>query len=358
LSTVALEVSLPSRHRIALRGLAWVTWRQHRLALVATVVLLGGVGAWMVATGLGMHHAFFSYGLTTCGTINGQACQARLTSFMRQYANLVAIPTPLLAMVPGFLGVFVGAPVVARELDSGTYRFAWTQGQNQVRWLVAKLVILGSILSVLALAFSAVFTWWYGPWSIIQGRISAGGAYEVSGVVFAARTLFAFLLGALLGTIMRRTVPAMAATAAVWLGVALTSIVWLRRLIQHPIATQIRVANSPSIPGQVSLNPFGLNPSAWVVAQWTQDAAGHHISQAQVGALLNQAFAQNPGATRASPPYPSYPLWLAQHGYSQWISYEPNVRFWHFQSVEAAAYVLLAGLCAAATVWWIRRRAA
>ena len=31
-------------------------------------------------------------------------------------------------LLPGLLGVFVGAPVVARELESGTYRFAWTQG--------------------------------------------------------------------------------------------------------------------------------------------------------------------------------------------------------------------------------------
>jgi len=70
--------------------------------------------------------------------------------------------------------------------------------------------ILGAILTALALSFSALFTWWYGPWNTIQGRISPGGAYEISGIVFAARTLFAFSLGALLGAIIRRSVPAMA----------------------------------------------------------------------------------------------------------------------------------------------------
>jgi hypothetical protein len=54
-------------------------------------------------------------------------------------------------------------------------------------------------------------------------------------VVFAARTLFGFTLGVLLGLLIRRTVPAMAATAVAWVAVVVPSMVWLRPLIQKPI---------------------------------------------------------------------------------------------------------------------------
>ena len=118
--------------------------------------------------------------------------------------------------LPGLIGVFVGAPLVARELESGTFRFAWTQGRSRVQWIVTKLVLLAIVLTALALAFSALFTWWYGPFDAITGRMAPYGAYEISGLVFAARTLFGFTLGVAAGLLIRRTVPAMAATAAVW----------------------------------------------------------------------------------------------------------------------------------------------
>ena len=127
-------------------------------------------------------------------------------------------------ILPGLIGVFVGAPLVARELESGTFRFAWTQSpqpgpvdRHQAR------PARGVLLTALALAFSALFTWWYGPFDAITGRMSPYGAYEISGLVFAARTLFGFTLGALLGLLIRRTVPAMAATAAVWAAVVVPS---------------------------------------------------------------------------------------------------------------------------------------
>ena len=50
----------------------------------------------------------------------------------------------VLQAVPALIGAFVGAPVLARELESGTSRFAWTQGFGRWRWTLAKLVRSGS----------------------------------------------------------------------------------------------------------------------------------------------------------------------------------------------------------------------
>ena len=382
MSATTLDAPRPTERRGVLRGLAWVTWRQHRVALIGAVLFLGAISAYLVVSGLAMHHAYAGYGLNRCH-IKGSACQPGLLNlFQQQYQSLVhSVTTPLL-IIPGVLGVFVGAPVVARELESGTYRFAWTQGRNRVRWIVVKLVILGSILTALALGFSALFSWWYGPWSAIQGRISPGGAYEISGIVFAARTLFAFSLGALLGAIIRRTVPAMAATAALFLTVVLTSTLWLRQLIEKPVTLVLGPSALVQRGGPMAIElSNGTNAlmgaqgpqTAWQLSMWTQDATGHHLTPSQTYTLLRNAqagpFSPNasgfgPGVTKAGPgpgsgpSGNSFPQWLAQHGYRLGATFDPNSRFWHFQSVEAGAYVLMSLLCAAATVWWIRRRTA
>ncbi len=48
----------------------------------------------------------------------------------------------LLQAVPALIGAFLGAPVLARELETGTFRYAWTQGFGRWRWTLAKLVSL------------------------------------------------------------------------------------------------------------------------------------------------------------------------------------------------------------------------
>jgi hypothetical protein len=237
MTATALSPRRSSARVRPMRGLTWVTWRQHRLALAGVFVALAGLGLLMLFNGLAMHHAYTSLGLDTCGKLDGPSCQSQLTAFQQDYFSWANHLPTLLMFLPALIGVFVGAPLVARELESGTFRFAWTQGCSRVQWIVTKLVLLAVVLTALALAFSALFTWWYGPFDAITGRMSTGDAYEISGLVFAARTLFAFTLGALLGLLIRRTVPAMAATAAAWAAVALPSMIYLRPLIQKPITT-------------------------------------------------------------------------------------------------------------------------
>jgi len=335
----------PARARVpAVRGLAWVTWRQHRLALAGVLAVLGGLGLLMLFNGLAMHHAYTRLGLDTCGTLDGPSCQSQLTAFEQDYLSWADHLPHLVMLLPGLIGVFVGAPLVARELESGTFRFAWTQGRSRVQWIVTKLVLLAVVLTASVLAFSALFNWWYGPFDAITGRMSSSGAYEISGLVFAARTLFGFTLGALLGLLIRRTVPAMAATAAGWVAVALPSMIWLRPLIQKPITTI-------GHPGKGTIASSHVPLNANVINNWIQDAAGHHVSFDQ---LFQQAIVGN-GGTIPSPD--QFETWMTQHHYSRWVSYRPNGWFWHFQTVEASGYAILAILLAAATVLILRRRA-
>jgi len=39
---------------------------------------------------------------------------------------------------PALLGIFWGAPLIARELETGTCRLAWNQSVTRTRWLTVK----------------------------------------------------------------------------------------------------------------------------------------------------------------------------------------------------------------------------
>lgn len=329
-----------------LRGLSWVTWRQNRLALAGVLLTFGGVGLFLLMDGLAMHHAYTGLGLDTCGPLAGARCQSQLSSFRQAYGGVADHLPQLLTFLPGLIGVFVGAPLVARELESGTFRFAWTQGRSPVQWLATQLVLLAVALTTLSLAFSALFTWWYAPFDAISGRMTPYGGYEVSGLIFAARTLFGFAFGALLGLLIRRTVPAMAATAAVWVALVWSSVTYLRPQIRQPI-TVLGAHGKGPVTGSGNV-PF----NAEVTDHWIQNAAGRHVSFDQV---FEQALLANKGTPPTAEQFNAY---LARHHYSQWLAYRPNSWFWHFQIDEAAGYAALAVLLTVATVLLLRRRAA
>ena len=123
----------------------------------------------------------------------------------------------ILMVIPVLVGVFVGAPLLARELETGTFRFAWTQGCGRLRWAAAKLALLAIAVTAAAGAFSLLFSWFYQPFFAerLDGAL-APQLFNLRGVDFAAWTLLAFALGAIAGVLIPRTVPAMAASLAVW----------------------------------------------------------------------------------------------------------------------------------------------
>src|SRR5205807_5987504 len=77
--------------------------------------------------------------------------------------NQVLIGGYVLQAVPALIGAFVGAPVLARELETGTFRYAWTQGFGRWRWTLAKLVPLAVAVAAAAGALSVLFSWYYQP---------------------------------------------------------------------------------------------------------------------------------------------------------------------------------------------------
>ena len=217
--------------------MAWVTWRQHRLALAGVAALFGVAAVYLLITGLQMHHAYAA--VAACRPAGSAICQQAAGNFLNTYAPGVGPVLGLLQVIPALIGAFVGAPVLARELETGTFRYAWTQGFGRARWTVAKLVPLAVAVTVAAGAFSALVSWYIQP---IFGAGDDNGPlyptiFDLRGVALAAWTLAAFAIGALAGVLIRRVIPAMFATIAAWAGLAFVTGAFLRRHYEAPLIT-------------------------------------------------------------------------------------------------------------------------
>ena len=112
-------------------AMAWVTWRQHRAQLVAGLGLLVALAAAAFGTHLPIPEAYHHDALPDCLPPSARpGCDLIVAHFQGEFGGW-ATAVRGLAVLPALAGLFVGAPLLARELEHGTYRFAWTQTVTQ-----------------------------------------------------------------------------------------------------------------------------------------------------------------------------------------------------------------------------------
>ncbi|NUP51542.1 MAG: ABC transporter permease subunit [Catenulispora sp.] len=324
----------PSRPQ--LRALTWVTWRQHRTASAGLIGVLLLCGLLLLQNGLTMHADFRRLGLADC--IPGHknpACPVRIDAFHHDL-DLVTRLTAIIFPLPVLFGMFLGAPLIAREFESGTHRFAFTQGVGRTRWLVTKITLLATLTIASAGAFATIVIWWYSPLVPSHGRLGTGNlTYEVYGTVFIARALFALALGIFAGALFRRVVPAIAATLAGWVAIFTVTFVRLRSHFLTP---------------RTVINAMAPGSNPWVITEKWTAPDGHTLSTTEISTVQNTA--STTGHTQDMYAY------LAHQGYSYKATYFPQNRFWTFQTIEAGSLTLLSLLLLIATVWLVRRHAA
>jgi hypothetical protein len=328
--------------------MAWVTWRQHRFALAGVAALLGALALCLWVVGLPLHHTYAA--ATICHWASSIACSALVSSFNGMDGFLAN--GYVLQAVPALIGAFVGVPVLARELETGTFRYAWTQGFGRWRWALAKLMALAVVVAGATGALSVLISWYYQPYlatgnqalSLTQASPLTPGLFDLRGVGFAAWTLAAFAIGGLTGMVVRRVVPAIVATLAAYAGLASAAGLYLRQHYLAPLVT-----SNPSMwvsPG-----------SAWALSQQWTTKGGQPVSQSVLGQVLQGAPPQLAGKGGV-PKDPSSVQYLVQHGYTLWTTYQPASRFWPSQFIEAGWLLALSVVLIAATIWLVRRRLA
>jgi hypothetical protein len=237
-----------------------------------------------------------------------------------------------LALLPALAGLFIGAPLLARELEHGTHRFAWTQGVTRRRWLLSKTALLAAATLVGGIAASALVMWWRSPFDTLEGRMSPSG-FDIEGLVVPAYALFALAVGVLMGLLFRRTVAAMTATLVVFAGTRLVVLKFLRPNLESPLHRTAIATDT------------GRQAGDWVLSDTLVDAGGRKITAAHED--LAVLHAQQAGIDPHN--------YLVTLGWKRLLSYQPAGRFWTFQVLEAGLFAVLAVAVVLATVWLVRR---
>lgn len=317
--------------------LLWVAFRQHRAELLGGLVLFAAVGALLLVSGVSMHGAYRADGVASCiaSSPDRGGCQQIIAAFADRYVSWGDLLT-WLNILPAFAGVLIGAPLIARELEHGTWKLAFTQTVTRTRWLSVTLAVVGLGVVVLAGAFTVLFTWWRSPLDAIEGRIGST-AFDVEGLALATSALFAFAVGVLAGTLLRRTVAAMAVSFVTYLAIHLPLGLSLRPRYQPPL---LRVLAPAASAGK------GGSTTDWVLSQGWIDRAGHRLTPSERATILQRLRS---GTT-------SVDQYMQAHGLRQYVLYQPDTRFWHFQIVEALLLAGLSGAILAASIWLIRRQ--
>ena len=165
--------------------MAWVTWRQHRHQLLIGLALIVFLALAALVTGLPMRTAYQREALSSCLPPTARSgCDIIVRHFQSEFGSRVDIARYLI-LLPALVGMFVGAPLLARELEHGTHRFAWTQSVTRRRWLLSKTLLLALAVTLSAVVLSAIVTWWRQPFDGLEGRMSPSG-FEIQGLVVPA----------------------------------------------------------------------------------------------------------------------------------------------------------------------------
>lgn len=308
--------------------MTWLTWRQMRVEYIGFGVLLAILAALLIGTGIEMRG--FEGGLA-CLSVNSAPSCGGQGDFTRAFGTLIDL-SGWLNVIPLLLGIFIGAPLVAREIERGTHRLVWTQSVSRRRWIVVKITGIVALAALVGGVVVALMTWWRQPWDLIQSSFDGAG-FDFEGLMPIAYSLFALSLGVLAGTLFRRTIPAMAATLGGFLAVRLPIEFLLRPHFMAPI-TVLNTGN-------------GAPPGAWILDAGLVDRHGNQVFDSQAFQLCGPSLVQGPKLADTC---------LARYGIHSSLVYQPAARFWPFQFMEAGIYAVLSVLLLTLAVVWVRRR--
>jgi ABC-type transport system involved in multi-copper enzyme maturation permease subunit len=328
----------------------WLTWRQLRAQLLVAAIGLAVLAAYLVYLGVRIRHDY------TVDVVNcvPSDCDNTRRLFADRYVAPVSLLGLLLLALPGLIGAFWGAPLVARELETRTDLLVWNQSVTRGRWLAVKLVLVGAAAVAVTAALSLLLTWNASRYDQWAGDRFAALSFAVRNVVPLGYAAFAFVLGVLVGLLVRRTVPAMAITLGVFAVLQIVVPTAIRSHILPPVTSTVQFTADAMQHAQ----GFGINPDTgasvrgyvmpgtWPMQSLSRvyNSDGTPYTGTQARQCITGDFGKDMECMERQNLHFSY-------------MYQPGSRYWPFQWIELSAYTLLALLLAGCAFWRIRRRA-
>ncbi|NUR84734.1 MAG: ABC transporter permease subunit, partial [Nonomuraea sp.] len=215
----------------------WLTWRQFRTQAAVAVGALAALAIYLVVLGNQMRHA---YSTDIVGCLP-EMCTSARRDFEDAYGVPVALAGAVLLGVPALIGVFWGVPLITRELEEKTDRLVWNQSITRVHWLAVKLAVLGLTAMAVTGLYSLLLTWSASRYDQLVGGRFGAMAFASRNLAPIGYAVFAFLLGTVIGLLVRRTLPAMAVTLAVFAVLQVVMPIAVRQHLMTPVTTTVKL---------------------------------------------------------------------------------------------------------------------
>jgi len=330
-------------------------WTRFRTQALVGAGLLAIAGAVLLVTGIQLSHAY-EHAAAVCvpGNCVGVPGGGGPGSFPSQGDLNAANGLAALGLaVPALIGMFWGAPLIAREFETGTFCLAWTQGVSRVRWLAAKLGVVGVAAVAAGELFSLMVAWWSSP--IRRAQMGTGLASGIShtGIAPAGYAAFGLALGVTAGLFIRHTLPAMAVTLAVYTAVIMAFPAWARPHLIPPVQATVALTASSAMNMEITNNMLQPQTLGAPPGQTGVPAGSWIYSIGQVvnteGRPVYSVPAQACVGSQSAPSSPACVAYIASLHLRHTVTYQPASRYWAFEGIETAIYLalsaLLAGLC-------------
>ena len=344
------------------------TWLQFRMQATVALAALAALAVVLAITG---PHLASLYASAISGCHGGTCANAANTFLSRltttsPYPTVYVLSIGLILVAPAIIGIFWGAPLIARELETRTFNLAWTQGVTRTQWLAVKLTLTCLAAMAVTEALSLIYDWWANPISkAIHLGIDGGGLPKMfsegqfSSVIFASHGIaplgyaaFAFTLGTAAGALTRRALPAMAITLALFAAAQLAMPLWVRPHLVPPSHTTAAIAAADLVYADLSADVVPGHTGAWILSSQALNPAGQPVSTIPAACVSPPAATGAKGGTSAITPAQC----MQKRGYREAISYVPTSRYWALQWTETAIFLVLALALAGFSFWRLGRR--
>ncbi|WP_431959112.1 ABC transporter [Actinacidiphila sp. bgisy160] len=238
-ATPAPPVATRGVRRPRLSGMIWLVWRQHRAAYWTLLAVTAIAVAWMLYQRAGLLDHLTAKGWP-------HSSPDTWTENISPYSAALTKASLGLGFIPILLGVFLGAPLLAGDLESGTAKLVTSQAAGPARWLAAKIGISALVVVVCTVALSFTFGRWWAPVSKQNTVLdwSSGPAFDNTGPVPVALALFTVLGGVAIGMVLRRTLLSMVVT---FFFAAAVQVVWAH--FRLDLGHVIRVTTDSGVDG-------------------------------------------------------------------------------------------------------------
>ena len=314
-----------------MKGLIWLTWRQHRWPIVVSAVITAVMVVLMLVTAsdlASMAHR--------CLTATAGRCQRDKTERTPSHATYMMNSVVFL---PVLVAVFWGVPLLAREFEQRTLPLAWSQDVSRQKWLAGKtavmIVLIGAMGTILAAA-SIHLAYEYHAYT--SESLFEGTQFQAGGWMPLTLGLAWLAVGIAAGAATRRVLVAIAVVAGLWI-VRMVGMVQLRPKFMTPLSAikPLVIGKGPSAPAHAA---FSFSNDMELTTRSLVDAHGATYPES----LVIDAWCGNPKDDGLA--------CLRQHGIlGNLVKYQPASRMGTFHLIENGMNLGLF-VIALVVAWW------